>query len=56
VIFFYVETRGPTLEEIARIFDGEDAAVGNLDMDIDTITAVVEAKEDFLHVETKAEA
>lgn len=28
VYFFYVETKGPTLEEIARIFDGEDAAVG----------------------------
>jgi sugar porter (SP) family MFS transporter len=25
VYFFYVETRGPTLEEIARIFDGEQA-------------------------------
>lgn len=25
VYFFYVETKGPTLEEIARIFDGEDA-------------------------------
>jgi hypothetical protein len=25
VYFFYVETRGPTLEEIARIFDGKDA-------------------------------
>jgi hypothetical protein len=25
VYFFYVETKGPTLEEIARIFDGVDA-------------------------------
>ncbi|KAF4595725.1 hypothetical protein GQ602_001338 [Ophiocordyceps camponoti-floridani] len=25
VYFFYVETKGPTLEEIARIFDGQDA-------------------------------
>lgn len=25
VWFFYVETKGPTLEEIARIFDGDDA-------------------------------
>lgn len=25
VWLFYVETKGPTLEEIARIFDGEDA-------------------------------
>ncbi|GAB1742231.1 hypothetical protein NU219Hw_g7788t1 [Hortaea werneckii] len=28
VYFFYVETRGPTLEEIARIFDGDNAEVG----------------------------
>ncbi|KAK3380946.1 general substrate transporter [Podospora didyma] len=31
VWFFYVETKGPTLEEIARIFDG-DKAVANIDM------------------------
>lgn len=29
VIFFYfVETKGPTLEEIAVLFDGEDSAAG----------------------------
>ncbi|KFA62947.1 hypothetical protein S40285_04380 [Stachybotrys chlorohalonatus IBT 40285] len=32
VYFFYVETKGPTLEEIARIFDGDDA-VAHLDLD-----------------------
>lgn len=32
VYFFYVETRGPTLEELARIFDGESAEVAHLDM------------------------
>lgn len=32
VYFFYVETRGPTLEELAKIFDGEDAAVGEVDL------------------------
>ena len=31
VWFFYVETRGPTLEEIARIFDGDDA-VAHIDL------------------------
>jgi MFS family permease len=30
--FFYVETKGPTLEEIARIFDG-DRAVAHIDLD-----------------------
>lgn len=29
--FFYVETKGPTLEEIARIFDGRDA-VANINI------------------------
>ncbi|KAK2787625.1 hypothetical protein FQN51_003120 [Onygenales sp. PD_10] len=31
VYFVYVETRGPTLEEIARIFDGDDA-IAHIDM------------------------
>ncbi|KAF3761921.1 hypothetical protein M406DRAFT_64992 [Cryphonectria parasitica EP155] len=31
VWFFYVETKGPTLEEIARIFDGNDA-VAHIDL------------------------
>jgi hypothetical protein len=32
VYFFYVETKGPTLEEIARIFDGRDAQVANINI------------------------
>jgi len=32
VYFFYVETRGPTLEEIARIFDGDNAEVAEIDI------------------------
>jgi len=32
VYFFYVETRGPTLEELCKIFDGENAEVAHLDM------------------------
>lgn len=31
VYFLYVETKGPTLEEIAKIFDGDDAEVGEVD-------------------------
>ncbi|KAF9880582.1 MFS hexose transporter [Colletotrichum karsti] len=31
VYFFYVETKGPTLEEISKIFDG-DAAVAHVDL------------------------
>ncbi|KAF1921369.1 general substrate transporter [Ampelomyces quisqualis] len=33
VSVFYVETRGPTLEEVAKIFDGDDAEVGNIDLE-----------------------
>lgn len=32
VYFMYPETKGPTLEEIARIFDGE-SAVAHIDFD-----------------------
>jgi hypothetical protein len=32
VYFFYVETRGPTLEELAKIFDGDGAEVAHLDL------------------------
>lgn len=31
--FLYVETKGPTLEEIAKIFDGDAAEVGIVDID-----------------------
>lgn len=27
-----METRGPTLEELAKIFDGDDAAVAHVDL------------------------
>ena len=30
IYFFYVETKGPTLEEIAILFDGEDAHVATI--------------------------
>ncbi|KFX91459.1 hypothetical protein V490_05888 [Pseudogymnoascus sp. VKM F-3557] len=33
VLFLFVETRGPTLEEIAKIFDGEGAEVARIDTD-----------------------
>ncbi len=33
VYIFFVETRGPTLEEIAKIFDGEEAEVARVDLD-----------------------
>jgi hypothetical protein len=33
VVFFFIETRGVTLEEVAKIFDGEDAEVAHVDLD-----------------------
>jgi hypothetical protein len=48
VFFLFVETRGPTLEEIAKIFDGEDAEVAHIE--IDGAEGVAE-KFDTVHIE-----
>lgn len=58
--FFYPETRGYTLEQIAVIFDGDDASVPNAD---ETVKEAVEQvnqqrrkesiKEGVVSVETK---
>lgn len=34
VYLFFVETKGPTLEEMAKIFDGDEAKVGHVDLEI----------------------
>jgi hypothetical protein len=47
VFFFFIETRGPTLEEIAKIFDGQDAQVANVDMNI------LEDKQTVVQTETR---
>ncbi|KAF2758416.1 general substrate transporter [Pseudovirgaria hyperparasitica] len=33
VFFLYVETKGPTLEEVAKIFDGDQAEVAHIDLE-----------------------
>ncbi|KAI0391986.1 general substrate transporter [Xylariaceae sp. FL0594] len=33
VFFMYVETKGPTLEELAKVIDGDDAQVAHVDME-----------------------
>ncbi|UNI17987.1 hypothetical protein JDV02_004289 [Purpureocillium takamizusanense] len=50
VYFFYIETKGPTLEEIARIFDGDDA-VPHIDLE----QVEKEAHLTALHEETVSE-
>ncbi|KAI8686617.1 hypothetical protein NCS56_00322000 [Fusarium sp. Ph1] len=47
VWYFYVETKGPTLEEIARIFDGDDA-VAHIDLaQVEKETNLVRQEEDI---------
>ena len=41
----YVETKGPTLEELAKIIDGEDAEVGHIDLE--------EVEKDAIRLEDK---
>ncbi|MCJ1310643.1 hypothetical protein MMC25_004308 [Agyrium rufum] len=54
IIFLYVETKGPTLEEIAKIFDGPDAEVGEVDFDsTDHISEEEEKKPGVVYVEEK---
>jgi len=53
VTVFYVETRGPTLEEVAKIFDGDDAEVAHVDIEVvekNVMTSGYE-KDDNVHVE-----
>lgn len=48
IYFYYVETKGPTLEEIAVLFDGENANVGGVGVHLarkDVIGQSVEHKE-----------
>lgn len=45
VYFVYVETKGPTLEEIARIFDGDNAEVAYVKYDDTEKQAEVEISE-----------
>jgi hypothetical protein len=46
VIFFFIETRGATLEEISRTFDGEDAVE-----EVKVRALVVEKEQMFENVE-----
>lgn len=48
VYFFYVETKGPTLEELAKVIDGDRAAVARLDLhQVEKETDII-AHEEFI--------
>ncbi|CAM1505759.1 Fc.00g113960.m01.CDS01 [Cosmosporella sp. VM-42] len=48
VYFFYVETKGPTLEEISRIFDGDEAVVEHIDLaQVEKETHLARQEEDI---------
>lgn len=51
IYFLFVETRGPTLEEIAVLFDGENAAVADEGTVEGRLTEKAEAQYNS-HVET----
>jgi MFS family permease len=47
--FLYVETKGPTLEEIARLFDGDDANVAGKDILVES--GLRDRKSSAVHAE-----
>ncbi|KFY23387.1 hypothetical protein V493_05895 [Pseudogymnoascus sp. VKM F-4281 (FW-2241)] len=52
VYFFYVETNGPTLEQIAKIFDGEDAATAHIDLhQVEKEIAQAQHEDDIVEVQ-----
>lgn len=51
VYFFYIETKGPTLEEIARIFDGDQADVAHISYADAEKQAAMEEEADVKHPE-----
>ena len=53
VYFFYVETNGPTLEEIAKIFDGEEAVAH---INLDQVEKELVLSGNAQHNEEKSEA
>lgn len=50
--FFYPETKGLTLEEVAKVFDGDDAKVAR--MNVNDIKRDLEVEKDATAVTVKA--
>ncbi|KAK1635794.1 sugar transporter [Colletotrichum phormii] len=53
VYFFYAETKNLTLEEVAKVFDGDEAKVARMDME-DVWNQIEEEKKKQSHVEVIA--
>ncbi|GKT83619.1 hexose transporter protein [Colletotrichum tofieldiae] len=50
VYFFYVETKGPTLEELVKVIDGPDAEVADLDLaQVEQEVKIGHEAEEFEH-------
>ncbi|KAI0483180.1 sugar transporter [Xylariaceae sp. FL0804] len=60
IYFMYVETRGPTLEELAKVIDGDDAQVAHVDLEkverevVESENVEMPAKETRPHFEAFA--
>lgn len=55
VYLFYPETKNLTLEEVARVFDGEDAKVARVDSGKETTEPELPEKDqDYVHVQVEA--
>jgi hypothetical protein len=51
VYFLFVETKGPTLEEIAILFDGPDAAVADEPKTMSVLQEKADSEEATSHIE-----
>jgi hypothetical protein len=51
IYFFFVETKGPTLEEIAVLFDGKDSAAGIAQVQAQEKAAVISQSKEIEYIE-----
>lgn len=54
VYFFYPETKNLTLEEVAKVFDGEDAKVARMDTEASLEEKEVELEKEAVQVDIKS--
>lgn len=54
VYFFYPETKNLTLEEVARVFDGDDVKVARVDSSKEVTEPRLEKDYEHVHVQVEA--